>query len=357
MTHIPKNSPKQARRETTRAETIVGWSVIVALVAIGFAIYRTQQDFNPAVLSLREIAKSTEKNIPAAPKTESAFFSPVQGFAPLSPPEKFDEKNLSDKIDGKAELYLPAGFENLFAQRFRSEKTSDIWYEAFFYDMGNMLNAFSVYSAQRRDDARPETFARFAYGTPNALFWVHGRYYAEIVASEAVPETGEQLASLARAFNEQQPVAAQSIPELDLFPEEAMVPHSISYVPANAFGFEGLDKVFVARYIVGEGESEAYAFVSRRQSGEEARKKADDFIGFMVTFGGVEISEDVDIPGARMVDFLGTFDVAIAKGPLLAGVHEAPDAKSASVLLEKILDGLDGFDEEQRNKTGTGKSG
>ena len=65
-------------------------------------------------------------------------FSPLpQGLKPLTAPETFKADTLSDKIDGKAELYLSAGFNRLFSQRFRDEKASDLWIEAFVYDMGN----------------------------------------------------------------------------------------------------------------------------------------------------------------------------------------------------------------------------
>jgi hypothetical protein len=150
------------------------------------------------------------------------------------------------------------------------------------------------------------------------------------------------LAALAQAFNDQKPADTKPIEEIALFPEEAMVPHSISYLPANVFGFEGLDKVFVARYLVGEGDEETTAFISKRNSAEEARQKADDFIGFMLMFGGVDVSESLDVPGAKLVDFLGAFDAATVKGDFLVGVHEAPSADAASALLKKILDGIDG---------------
>ena len=346
-----KNIAKGVRPQESTKETVVSVAIVLGLVLIAIGVYRAQEKLNLAVLALHEIRNSAEKKISAPDAGQAAFFSPPEGFSSLSPPETFDRATLSDKIDGKAELYLPAGFQSLFAQRFTSEKTPDLWHEAFFYDMGGTLNAFSVYSAQRRDDARAEKFARFAYSTDNALFWVHGNYYAEIIASEAAPETGEQLAALAQAFNDQKPADAKPIEEIALFPEEAMAPHSISYLPANVFGFEGLDKVFVARYLVGEGGEEATAFISRRNSAEEARQKADDFIGFMLMFGGVDASEAIDVPGAKLVDFLGTFDAAVARGEYLLGVHEAPNAEAASALLKKLLDGTHG-QERYRGRAG-----
>ena len=50
---------------------------------------------------------------------------------PLTAGEIFEAQNLSDKINGKAELYLSAGFVRLISQRFKDERGSDLWIEAF----------------------------------------------------------------------------------------------------------------------------------------------------------------------------------------------------------------------------------
>ena len=69
---------------------------------------------------------------------------------PLSPPETFDAEKLSEKIDGKAGLYLSAGFKSLTCRRYKKPDNPDLWLEIFFYDMGNIINSFAVYSMQRR---------------------------------------------------------------------------------------------------------------------------------------------------------------------------------------------------------------
>ncbi len=329
---------KKAR--TSAVESMVSWLVVGLLVVVAATVYRAQQDFNPAVLALQQVGNAVESASPAKVEKADSFFAFPPGFSELSPPEEFDENTLSDKINGKAELYLPAGFQTLRTQRLKNEGDADIWYEFFAYDMGSVLNAFSVYSAQRRDDAQAESFARFAYGSENALFWVHGPFYAEIVASDTTSDTRTHLLALAKAFNEQHPVSEQSIDETDLFPQPGLVPESIAYIPANAFGFEGLDRIFTARYRLSDDGDEIVAFLSRRESADDARAKADAYVEFMTTFGGEDVSGKLATPGAKMVDFLDAFDAVATEGPFLAGVHEAPDAESASNLLKTLTDGL-----------------
>ncbi|MFO8083233.1 MAG: DUF6599 family protein [Desulfobacterales bacterium] len=308
---------------------------LLAVIAIG--VYWRHLEFNPAVQALETIRQAPQ--IDTVRQEESVFpLIPPDRFSIFSPPETFNQMTLSDKINGKAELYLPAGFENLYAQRLAPRNFSDVWYEVFIYDMGNRLNAFSVYSAQRREDAEPETFAEFAYHAGNALFWVHGPYYVEIIASEVSDKTREHLLSLAEAFNSQNPISAESIDEIELFPKKNLVQYSIRFIPANAFGFEGLDRIFAATYRF--DNDQLTAFISKRKSSEEALQKAEEFIQFLITYGGIDISRSIDGLDVKMVDFFGTFEAALTAGPYLAGVHEAANPEDAIRLVQAIYEKL-----------------
>ncbi len=325
--------------ETTAVyESVLSYLIIGILCLIAFGIYRYHFKFNPAVLSLEQLRKTPEMQTPLQNQKPDMPLSPPEKFSVFSPPETFDHMTLSDKIDGKAELYLPAGFKSLFAQRLKPLDSPDVWYELFIYDMGTMLNAFSVYSAQRRDNAEPESFAEFAYSAENALFWVHGSYYIEIIASEVSDNTLRHLLDLAESFNSQNPISAQSIEEIGFFPKENMVEHSITFIPANAFGFEGLDRVFSARYRF--DNVEFTAFISRRNSDEEAIEKAEEFVQFLITYGGKEVSLDSGDMNAQVVEFFGTFDAVSTIGPYLAGVHEASSPEVATTMVQLLYEKL-----------------
>jgi hypothetical protein len=316
------------------SESLLSYLIIGLLCLIAFGVYRHHLNYNPAVLNLEKIRITSPTDTASQNQKPDLFLSPPENFSVFSPPETFDHITLSDKINGKAELYLPAGFKSLFAQRFTSNDAPDIWYEVFIYDMGNMLNAFSVYSAQRRDNAEPESIAEFSYSAENALFWVHGPFYAEIIASETSGNTHEHLLTLAKSFNRQHPVNVEPIKELEFFPVEGLVQHSITFIPANAFGFEGLDRIFTARYQI--DDKEVTAFISRRPSVEEATEKAKEFVQFLTTYGGMEVSSDL----ARIVEFFGTFDAILAVGPYLAGVHEASSPEDAKIVVQLIYEKL-----------------
>ena len=322
-------------------ESILGYLILVLLAVISAGVYWKQLGFNPAVQALEQIRKTPQMEI-AQETPDSPFpMVPPDVFSILSPGETFDKITLSDKINGKAELYLPSGFQNLYAQRLTPRDHGDIWYEVFIYDMGAMLNAFSVYGAQRRGDAVPETLGEFAYGTDNAFFLVHGPYYVEIIASEVSGHTREHLLSLAEAFIVQNPTEAETIGEIDLFPEENLVRHSIRFIPANAFGFENMDRIFTAKYLL--GDDEFTAFISRRISPEEAMQKAGEFFESLITYGGSDFSlksGEINGPEIKMVDFFGTFEAILIVGPYLVGVHEAANQENAIKQVQAIYEKL-----------------
>ena len=71
----------------------------------------------------------------------------------MSAPENFRPDDVYNKIDGKADLYLTAGFVHMTCQRFELKAANDDWMEWFVYDMGTFRrrrSRCSVSSAARR---------------------------------------------------------------------------------------------------------------------------------------------------------------------------------------------------------------
>ncbi|MFZ0614404.1 MAG: DUF6599 family protein, partial [Desulfobacterales bacterium] len=323
-------------KEPSRLETSLSMMILAVLVLIFGIILGNQSHFNPAVL--QPAADQIIGSAPAAPSAApavTALFPLPPNVSALTAAETFDRDTLSDKIDGKAELYLSAGFKRLQAQRFSAGSAPETWIEIFVYDMASQKNAFAVYSSQQRDDAVPATaVGRYAYQTANALFWVRGPYYIELIASEASPAILEQMQSLAAAFNHATPVATGAITETALFPEAGLDPKSITLIPADAFGFEKFDRVFVAEYRL--DESALSAFISARGSAAEAAELAAAYRAFLLAFGG-KVIEDGGLGAAVIVEIMNEYEIIFTRGVYVAGVHAAADRKSA-VALARALD-------------------
>jgi len=204
--------------------------ILSILMVIGVGIFITQFRFNPGVLQKNAFLPEPNKKQPPSPLAPNASFVPLpEGVQPLTSTETFDARNLSDKIDGKAELYLSSGFTRLVTQRFKDERAADFWMEAFVYDMGNSQNAFSVFSAQRREDSESLDLTQHAYRTPNALFLTHGRYYLEIIASKVSAQMPLTLKMMVETFIRNTPVEAAAINETELFPKQKLVKNSINF--------------------------------------------------------------------------------------------------------------------------------
>jgi hypothetical protein len=318
------------RGPQSRRQTLLGLVVFAVLAAVALGLCSAQRRFNPAVLNyLRGAADAGRPSAPAA-----ALLDLPEGMSPASPPEQFDRETLSDKINGKAELYLSAGFIRLECQRMALAGRPEDWVEAFVFDMGSAQNAYAVFSLQRRSDATPLDLAEFAYRAENALFLAQGSFYLELIASNKTPRLLDALEALARGFVASRPAGGTRIAERDLFPRPGLAEASIRLIPADAFGLAGLDRVFTATYAAGGGE--LTAFLSRRDSPQEAADRARSYVGFLEAYGGEVSHVDAPVAGTAVIAILDMYEVVFSLGPFLAGVHEAPGREEALALAGQL---------------------
>jgi len=323
-------------KNPSRFETVLSFGILSVLALTAGVILIRQSHFNPAVLQLAadQVISGSPAAIPAS-QAGAALVPLPQDVSVLTAPETFGPDTLSDKIDGKAELYLSAGFERLQCQRFSDAASAETWMEIFIFNMATQKNAFAVYSSQQREDAAPSpALGRYAYRTANALYWVHGPYYVELIASEASEATLNRMQALARAFNQATPVATEAITETALFPQAGLDPKSITLIPDDAFGFEKFDRVFVAEYHL--NGSTLSAFVSARGSPEAAEDLAAAYRAFLLAFGGTAL-EDSGVRDAVIVEIMDAYEIIFTRDLFVAGVHAAAD-KSRATALARSLD-------------------
>jgi Family of unknown function (DUF6599) len=327
---------RKVSTNTSQKQTFISLAILGVLVVIAGGIFFVQFNDNPALQPVTSGLSAGKPN-ETAPivSLQKSLISFPSGQAPLSPLETFDAAGLSDKIDGKAELYLTAGFVRLDSQRFEDKTAGDVWMEVFVYDMQSTQNAFSVFSAQRREDAQTIAIAQYAYQTQNALFFVHGPYYVEIVASDVSESIIEPMIRFAEAFIEKHPVKTQMITEKELFPKQGLVPNSISLVAADAFGYDRFDQIFTATYRL--DDIELVAFFSRRKTSREAQALATGYLDFLATFGGEPADVDPGIEAAKMIYILDTYEIVFSHGAYLAGVREAAEKQPAQELAMQLL--------------------
>ncbi len=332
---IDNKSRNHRKNGATVGERRLSLAILGFLALIAGAMLVVQDRYDPAVW--REQAGTVKADVPAqAQETAPAGDAKdiPAGLVPVSAAEQYDSNTLSDKIDGKADLYLSAGFQSLATRRFALAGDKSRWMERFLYSMGSLRNAYAVFSAQRRPNVKPLELTPYAYLAGNGLFFVHGPFYMEIIASDASPEVQAGMNALAKAFIASQVVKAEDLAELRLFPSDHRITGSIKLAASSAFGIEGLDGVFTADY-AGD-QAEALAFVSKRVSRDEAQSLAARFHAFWLDFGGEKIAPPADLQGAGIVLILDNYEICLAQNDYLIGVHEATSLEFGLGLVQQL---------------------
>jgi hypothetical protein len=277
---------------------------------------------------------------PGAPAGKATLASLLPDAAPgvkaLAAAESFNPTTLSDKIDGKAEMYLAAGFA---AMSCRSYQAGQARVELYLYRMKSVDAAFAVFSGQRRPGSAISPLARNAYLTENALFLTSGAHYLEVISDRA--GTRPVLEALAKAVlaalepvGETKPGATSAansdtgLQPADLFPRAGLKADSLRLAVADAFGCQGLTSIYTAEYDASVGG--AAALLSRRKNAAEAKAQLELYRRFL-TDNGFALQAAPGAPTGAVVLALEGIGVELlfTRGAWLAGVHEAPDLNAA----------------------------
>jgi hypothetical protein len=324
----PKNGAPDGERRLSIA--LLG---VLALVA-GVMLF-VQGRYDPGTWREQAQTVATDTAAPSQGTTPAGGERDVTaGWEPLSAAERYTGDTLSDKINGKADLYLSAGFQGLESRRFALAGDQGRWAERYVYDMGSLHNAYAVFSSQRRPNAHALEVTAHAYLAGNGLFFVHGPFYVEIIAAEASPEVHKGMERLAEAFIASHDAKTEDLAELRLFPDEQRMAGGIKLTARSAFGIEGLDGIFTADYAA--DQARALGFVSRRASAAEAESLSARFHAFWIEFGAEAVAAPAVLRNARIALILDNYEMALVQGTYLIGVHEATDLEFGLALIKKL---------------------
>ncbi len=335
-------------------QRMAGYAVLAVLCALAVWLGVRQASFNPAVIVAMNAPKGKGHVTPGAgaQAATAALFPDVAGYSALGPIETYDPETLSDKIDGKAELYLPAGFKEMSCRSFdlAGAGAAVVHVEVFVYDMDTPPGAFAVFSGQRRPGSDNVALGDNAYATQNALFFTKGSHYMEIVASAAPPELQPALETFATALLAALPTEALEKDESALFPTEGLKADTVRLSASDTFGLEGFNAVYTAEYRLESGE--ATAFLAARGTPEEAAAQAKTYLAFLTANGYLELpaagktegggkptaaATAPDSSGALRLFGLDTsFEVVFVSGRVLAGVHDAASREAALDLAARL---------------------
>lgn len=234
------------------------------------------------VLRAQEDPSGGEESRPATEEQKKRLGALVPAPADLSAtldgPTEFYTGDLFNYIDGGAPPYFDLGFECLVHQGF---KAGEIELKVDVYDMGQLLQAFGIYAAERSDTKSPpvevgsEAIAGEAF-----LYFYQDRYYVKLESIGKDKEASRKLLeSTAAAVSKRIGSNKSKPPELSVLPSTGLIPHSQLYQPKAPLAMESLAPALRAKYRIGEAETTLW--ISLAPSEAEAKARAEKLRGKM----------------------------------------------------------------------------
>lgn len=168
-----------------------------------------------------------------------------KGWTLIHGPQLYNKKTLFEHINGQAELYLKYGFRQSVFAIYQDKKKAQNQIEVDIYDMGNVVQAFGVFSRFRNED-RPGGFGLDSYLDDHTALFYKGKYYVMFYATESNPDSLKQFAKLVSSK-----ISDPSSPpkEISFFPKHGLKPGSIQYFPEGLLGHQFLKRGFQGTYV------------------------------------------------------------------------------------------------------------
>lgn len=324
---------KPNKRKTPFVESLISLVIFTVLIAVGVLIWKVQADFDGLKMGIVSDVKPVEDGSGGAILDFGTVIE--SGWSLLGVSQQYSEQTLYEKIDGKAPLYLDAGFKSLATQRIVNDSNDSLWFEIYIYDMGKGLNAFSVYSQQKRSGAASLEGVKSGYKTENSIFLTADKYYIEIIGSLPEEILNGVLARVAvkMAGMFASDTSAQG-DDFAIFPPENLDRQSITVIKADAFGYQGFTDMFVADYKF--QDQPIKVFIRKNADKDAAVKLADEYSRFLSEFGFTKIKAEGLPEGISVFEYDGVFEIVFAVDIYTAGIHEAYEKESALKLALEI---------------------
>ena len=187
-----------------------------------------------------------------------------ENWAVVEGPKIFNRKTLFEHIDGQADLFLKYGFEKSLFAGYQNSKRREDQIDLDLYDMGNVLQAFGVFS-RHRNDHRPGGFGPDSYLDDESAFFYQGRYFVMFNSLEPNPSILKQMAiAISSSIVDPSPPPR----EIGFFPRQGLKPGSIQYFPEGLLGHPFLKRGFRGTYF--DGEKEFLLFLARYKNAKES---------------------------------------------------------------------------------------
>ena len=194
-----------------------------------------------------------------------------EGWILIHGPQTYNKKTLFEHINGQAELFLKYGFQQSVFAIYQNKKNREDQIELDIYDMGNVIQAFGIFSRFRNED-RPGGFGLDSFLDDHTALFYKGKYYVMFYATESNPDSLRQFSKLLSSK-----ISDPSSPpkEISFFPKSGLKPGSIQYFPEGLLGHQFLKRGFRGTYTE---EVEVKDKVEAKDKGETGGKEFHLFL-------------------------------------------------------------------------------
>ncbi len=265
------------------------------------------------------------------------------GWVLKGAPQVFTKETLFEHINGQADLFLQYGFEESIFTVYQNNSSSQDRIDLDIYDMGDVVQAFGIFSRFRQDD-HPAGIGLDSYLDDRYALFYKGKYFVVLQATESSPSTLKQLARQIESR-----IIDSSLPpkEIGYFPKSGLKPGSIEYYPQGLMGRQFLKRGFKATYLLPdktkakpEVESpDAGLFIAIFDNTEEAESALENFKEDLSKRGSAQAAIRSQ-PGFETVKGEDAYQgklIIVHKGCHLAGAAGFEKEKDAESLLAELI--------------------
>ena len=201
-----------------------------------------------------------------------------EGWTLIDGPQTYTKKTLFEHINGQAELFFKYGFQKSVFAIYQNKKNREDQIEVDIYDMGNVLQAFGIFSRFRNED-RPGGFGLDSYLDDHSALFYKGKYFVMLYATESNPDLLRQFSKLISLK-----ISDPSPPpkEISYFPKNGLKPGSIQYFPEGLLGHQFLKRGFQGIYI--EKVEVKVEVKDKAEAEDKARTEDKEFNLFLAIF-------------------------------------------------------------------------
>lgn len=201
----------------------------------------------PDTSNLKEWKQSEQVRYYKAEPSDPALLNPI-----LNDPKAAAIPSLWEYIDGAADSYYSYGFIMLLLNRYQSEKNPDTEITVEIYLMKDPLNAFGIYSIEKKGIDKFFDIAMEGYYIQDSLIFWHGPYYIKLSSYGIKEENGDTLKKIGLEISNKIKDNSPAPAAINRFPELPGSKINAVYVPSEMLGIGLMEDGFMTEVTYNE---------------------------------------------------------------------------------------------------------